>query len=110
MKNKYKGVHFSKFSKIAGLLSTTLLKKKCFTDIFQLFGNIYTNIYFAEQVSLATPESISYRSIKNSVRTIAPEENCPPVRVRVWVRVRFSVGGQLSSGAIVLEPLRIHIS
>ena len=33
-------------------------------------------------------------------QTIAPEENCPPVMVRVWVRV----GGQFSSGAIVLEP------
>ena len=30
----------------------------------------------------------------------------PPVRVRVWFRVsvRIRVGGQLSSGAIVLEP------
>ena len=33
-------------------------------------------------------------------QTIASEENCPPVMVRVWVRV----GGQFSSGAIVLEP------
>ena len=29
-----------------------------FTDTFQLFNNTYTNIYFAEQVSLDTPESI----------------------------------------------------
>ena len=30
----------------------------------------------------------------------------PPVRVRVWFRVsvRIKVGGQFSSGAIVLEP------
>ena len=34
-------------------------------------------------------------------------ENCPPVRVRVWimVRVSFRVGGQFSSGAIIVEPL-----
>ena len=42
-------------------------------------------------------------------------DNCPggnlppPVRVRVWFRVsvRIRVGGQFSSGAIVLEPPRI---
>ena len=30
-----------------------------------------------------------------SIRTIAPEENCPPVRVGVWVKVKvgFRVGG-----------------
>ena len=41
------------------------------------------------------------------IRAIAPEENCSPVRVRVRVRFRisFKVGGQFSSGAIVLEPL-----
>ena len=35
-----------------------------------------------------------------------PEENCPPVRVRVWlrVRVRITVGGQFSLRVIVLEP------
>ena len=62
MKNNYEGVHFSK---VAGLLSTALLKMNSFTVIFLLFSNIYTNVYFAEQVSLATPESISYRSITN---------------------------------------------
>ena len=36
--------------------------------------------------------------------TIAAKGNCPLVRVRVWVRVSFGVGGQFSSGAIVLEP------
>ena len=36
---------------------------------------------------------------------IAPEENCSPVRVRVWFRisVRTRAGGQFSSGAIFLE-------
>ena len=46
-----------------------------------------------------------------SIRTIAPEEKCHPVRVRVEVRVRvsFRVRGQLSSGAIVLEPLQTYM-
>ena len=38
------------------------------------------------------------------IRTIAPEENCRPVRVIVWVRISVSFGGQFSSGALVLEP------
>ena len=62
LKNKYEGVHFSK---VAGLLFTNLQKMISFTGIFQLFSNINTNIYFAEQVPLATHESISYKSIKS---------------------------------------------
>ena len=33
-------------------------------------------------------------------------DNCPPLMVRVWFRVRlsFRVGGQFSSRVIVLEP------
>ena len=38
-------------------------------------------------------------------QTIAPEEKCPLVRVRVWVSVSFWAGGQFSSAAIVLEPI-----
>ena len=47
----------------------------------------------------------------NGVRTIALEENCPLVRVRVWFRVsvRIRVWGQFSSGAIALEPLQIYL-
>ena len=37
-------------------------------------------------------------------QTIPPKENCPTVSVRVWLRVSFGVGGQFSSGVIVLEP------
>ena len=38
-------------------------------------------------------------------QTIVPEQDCPLVRVRVWVRVSFRVGGgEFSSGVIVLEP------
>ena len=62
LKYNYEHVHFSK---VGGLLPTTLLKMNSFTDVLQLFSNTFTNIYFAEQVSLATPESVSYRSIKN---------------------------------------------
>ena len=29
------------------------------------------------------------------IQTIAPEENCPPVKVRVWVS--FRVGGSLGT-------------
>ena len=29
-------------------------------------------------------------------KTIGPEENRPPVRVRAWLRVSFGAGGQLS--------------
>ena len=49
--------------------------------------------------------------IFKGARTIAPEKNCPPVRVRVWFRVsvRIRFGGQFSSGAIVLEPFSISI-
>ena len=41
--------------------------------------------------------------------TIAPVKNCYPVRVSVWVRVSFGVGGQFSSRAIVLEPLLTNV-
>ena len=44
------------------------------------------------------------RLLYSGIRTIAPEENYPPVMVRFWVRVRFRVGEYISSGAIVLEP------
>ena len=37
------------------------------------------------------------------VWTIVPEEYCPPVRVRVWVRVRVKFWGQFSSETIDLE-------
>ena len=42
-----------------------------------------------------------------SNQTIAPEKICPPVRVRVWLRVSFGVGWQFSSWKIVLE-LNLH--
>ena len=39
----------------------------------------------------------------NGIGTIAPRK-IAPVRVRIWIRVSFRVGGQFSSGAFVLEP------
>ena len=47
-----------------------------------------------------------YLTIDHGVRKIAPEENCSPVRVRVWFRVsvRIRVGGNFLQGAIFLEP------
>ena len=39
-----------------------------------------------------------------------PGEKLPLVRVRVWVRISFGIGGQFSSGPIVLEPSHGHIS
>ena len=46
---------------------------------------------------------------ENDNQTIAPEENCLPVGVRVWFRVNvsFRVRGQFSSGAIVLETVKM---
>ena len=45
----------------------------------------------------------------DGIRTIPLKGNYLSVMVRVWVRVRvsFRVGGQFSSGAIVLEPALI---
>ena len=47
------------------------------------------------------PEKQSSRGVLYGVQKIAPEENCPPVRVRVWLRisVRIRAGG----GAIFIE-------
>ena len=36
-------------------------------------------------------------------QTTAPEENFPPVRVRFWLRVSFGVGGLFPSGAVALD-------
>ena len=59
-----------------------------------------------------------YRGIKDiiaitivfdSVRTIAPEENCPTIRVRVWFRVTIRVRGQFSEGNCTGIYLNCHI-
>ena len=38
-----------------------------------------------------------------AVRKIVPEENCPPVRDRVWFRISVGIRAG-SGGAIFLEP------
>ena len=43
-------------------------------------------------------------------QTIALDKSCPPFRARVWVRVSFGVGRQFSSRAIILEPLWVTAS
>ena len=42
------------------------------------------------RVGVCVKVRISFRVGGN--QTIAPEDNCSPVRVRVWVRVSFGVG------------------
>ena len=41
---------------------------------------------------------------------IAPEKSCPPVRVRVWLRVSFAVGGQLSQNHVRILVCSIYTS
>ena len=42
-------------------------------------------------------------------KTIVPEENCPLVRVRGWLKGYFwGLGGQFSSGVIVLELFKLN--
>ena len=54
------------------------------------------------RVGVSVKVRVSFRVGVN--QTIAPEENCPLFRVRVWIRISFDVGGQFSLGAIFLEP------
>ena len=59
--------------------------------------------------NLKTLTSSNYPRV--GVRTIAPEKNCPPVRVRVWFRVsiKIRVGGSFPWGQLYfLLKLRTH--
>ena len=38
-------------------------------------------------------------------QTVAPEKHRLLVRVRVWIRFSFGVGGKFFSGAVVLESM-----
>ena len=68
-----------------------LVSYTSFTRDVDQYPNTSTtiNTFFTKQLSLATFVV---------VRKIAPEENCPSVRVRVWFRisVRIRSGGQFS--------------
>ena len=45
--------------------------------------------------------------VRVSFRVGEQPDNCPEEnRVRVWLKVSFGVGGQFSSSAIALEPFR----
>ena len=57
------------------------------------------------------PVFLSLWCLWSGVWRIAPEENCPSVRVRVWFRisVRIRAGRQFSSGSIFLEPFEVTI-
>ena len=57
--------------------------------------------------NLKTLTSSNYPRV--GVRTIAPEKNCPPVRVRVWFRVSKNWGwGQFSLGTIIFFAETSH--
>ena len=93
LKYKSEGVHFSK---VTGLLPTTktLLKMNSFIDIFQLLSNMYTNIYLAEQVSLAASESISYSSFWNLCCVAFPVsviDTCFFLKVTVFLLKKFLI-------------------
>ena len=59
------------------------------------------------------PNKVFFNSEKkvhrNSVQKLAPQENWPLVRIRVWFRARdrIRVWEQVSSGAMTLEPIEI---
>ena len=58
------------------------------------------------------PEQVLHITFKHIFQRLSGKlpsrKNCPPVRVRVWFRIsiRIRAGGQLSSGAIFLEPFQ----
>ena len=55
-------------------------------------------------------EYLRSQKYEKGVSKIAPKQNCPPVRFRVWlgVRVRISVEGSfLREREIVLEPTKM---
>ena len=41
-------------------------------------------------------------------QTIDPKENCPTVRVRVWLRVSFGVGGNFPQGQLPQNLKKIY--
>ena len=45
---------------------------------------------FRDLAEYSRLESDNDKHLSHGIWTIAPEENCPPVEVKVWVRVRVS--------------------
>ena len=57
-------------------------------------------VFFCVLCGIEVKIYTSFTTVFNGVRKIAPEENCPLVRVRVWFRisVRIRAGGNFSWG------------
>ena len=116
----------SLFSKVAGLRACNIIKKGlqhwCFP--VSIGKHLYRRTlqtaasekamyaYFHQRKTLS-PISRSFLMkfyMRNyGIRTSTPEQNCLPVKVRVWFRVRdrIRVGVQYFSGGIILEP-KLH--
>ena len=63
-----------------------------------------TTMRFPHSSLMNTSLGESSKFPMSSISMQSPRGKLPPVRVGVWVRVNFVVGGQFSSGAIVPEP------
>ena len=89
------------------LLKALVFEKVCF-NLIKL--SLFCFIYFFCLLLFFISFRFFVSFVFTGARTIPLKENCPalpPVKVRVGVsfRVRARVGGQLSLGAIALEPL-----
>ena len=74
---------FLRFSEIINLEIFDIILKEAHRSIFaEKKQNIYQNIYLCPLQFFR-----KYIDVAKDVRTIAPKENPPPVRVRVWFRV-----------------------
>ena len=82
------------------------LAQKYVEEIISYFDEQIAGMKFYMKMCSNELKKKFMREYANDIRTIAPEENPPPVTGRDWVRVsvRLRVVGQFSSGAIVLEP------
>ena len=70
------------------------------TLLLQIFSSYYrTTMKLRKSFSVFWYTSFNF----DGIQTIAPEQNCPPVRV--MVRISFRVGGHFSLGTIILEPI-----
>ena len=74
----------------------------------------FLTMYIVFSVYEKTPSQMSLNSVdlefcwhpsNNGIRTNAPKENCPQVRIRVGVRVSFRVGGTIFLGSNCLRTL-----
>ena len=54
------------------------------------------------RIGIRVKVGVSFRVGSN--QTITSEENCPTVRVRVWLKVSFWVGGKFPRGQLSYNP------